>query len=307
MEKVRVAPALTKGSRVVIELLMGLYVLHPFYVWLLWRYWWLRPMIQQSFRTFMQKRCLADMPNHTTLRKTYLKKLFEETIHRIRCSIGDDRIWISIDETTDIEGQFVVNTIISVLNPDTPSVPFLLYSDIAERTNHISVAEAFTDSLNLLWPDGVHHGRILLFVTDGASYMKSAAQCLRVLFPKMIHVTCVVHGLHRLCEEIRVLFPQVDNLIAHMKKVSLKSTSRNQTLRTIAPTVPQPSRPIITRWGTWIVAALYYAEHFGALHQIVDELDSSEAAAIAKSQELFRYSGVIANLAFIAANLSEFP
>ncbi|XP_018497666.1 uncharacterized protein LOC108865268 [Galendromus occidentalis] len=121
---------------------------------------------QQSFRTFMQKQCQADPPNHTTLRKTYLKKLYEGTVYKLRSSIGDNRICISIDETADVKGQFVVNTVIGVLNPETPSIPFLLNSDTVGRTHQTTVAQAFTNALNLLWPDRVHHERVLLFVTD---------------------------------------------------------------------------------------------------------------------------------------------
>ena len=87
------------------------------------------------------------VPDHTTLRKTYLKKLYDDTVLRIRLSIGDERIWISIDETTDVKGQYVVNTIIVSLCPGKPSTPFLLNSEIVEATNHSTIAQAFTTAL----------------------------------------------------------------------------------------------------------------------------------------------------------------
>ncbi|XP_028968640.1 uncharacterized protein LOC114828484 [Galendromus occidentalis] len=58
-----------------------------------------------SFKNFMLKYCKEILPDHTTLRKHYLKKLYEGTIHRIRSAIGDKRIWVSIDETTDAKGH----------------------------------------------------------------------------------------------------------------------------------------------------------------------------------------------------------
>ncbi|XP_003744005.1 uncharacterized protein LOC100907991 [Galendromus occidentalis] len=260
-----------------------------------------------SFANFMQKYCKNEVPNHTTLRKTYLVKLYQETIEKIRSSIGQDRIWISIDETTDVKGQFVVNTVIGCLNAQRPSFPFLINSEIVDRTNHTTVAQAFMNALVILWPDGVHHDRVLLCVSDAASYMKKAGEALRVLFPKLIHVTCLAHGIHRLCEEIRGLFPRVDSLIANVKKVFLKAPARIHTFRSIAPNVALPPEPVITRWGTWLTAALYYATHFEVVREVVNQLDSSGAVAIAESQNIMRDSRLPSDLAFIATNFANFP
>ncbi|KAJ4442753.1 hypothetical protein ANN_04344 [Periplaneta americana] len=56
-----------------------------------------------------------------------------------------------------------------------------------------------------------------------AAYMKKAAAGLAVSYPKMIHVTCIAHRLHRVCEEIRTLYPNVDKLISNAEKVFIKS------------------------------------------------------------------------------------
>lgn len=59
---------------------------------------------------------------------------------------------------------------------------------------------------------------ILLFITDAVPYMEKAAKAMQVCYPKITHVTCLAHGLHRVCEQIRVQYPNVDNLIANVKK-----------------------------------------------------------------------------------------
>ena len=69
----------------------------------------------------------------------------------------------------------------------------------------------------------LQHEKVLLFVTDGAIYMKKAGTALKVIFPKTIHVTCAAHALHRIAEECRQLFPDVDKLVASGKKIFLKS------------------------------------------------------------------------------------
>lgn len=48
--------------------------------------------------------------------------------------------------------------------------------------------------------------------------MVKAGEVLKSLYSKMIHVTCVVHGLHRMAEEVRSQFNVVDKVILIIKK-----------------------------------------------------------------------------------------
>jgi hypothetical protein len=83
--------------------------------------------------------------------------------------------------------------------------------------NHAIIARVFNEATQTLWTDGVKFD-VLLLVTDGAPYMKKAAEGLSVSYPKLIHVTCVAHALRRICETIRVLYPNVDKIVANGKK-----------------------------------------------------------------------------------------
>lgn len=66
----------------------------------------------------------------------------------------------------------------------------------------------------------VKEDRVLLMVSDAARYMsKAAREILMPLFPNMIHVTCLAHGLHRIAEEVRSNFEEIDGLISNIKKV----------------------------------------------------------------------------------------
>ena len=60
---------------------------------------------------------------------------------------------------------------------------------------------------------------MLLFVTDGAPYMIKAASEIKILYFKMIHVTCIGHVLHRVAEFIREQFQDVDIWVANLKKI----------------------------------------------------------------------------------------
>lgn len=68
----------------------------------------------------------------------------------------------------------------------------------------------------------MQYNKILLVVTDAAPYMCSAMNSLKVLFPKMIHLTCLAHGLNRVAEFIRGENTNANNLIAKVKSVFSK-------------------------------------------------------------------------------------
>jgi hypothetical protein len=77
--------------------------------------------------------------------------------------------------------------------------------------------------MKMLWKDKVKRDRILLFIADNAPYILKAAKGLKMLYPKMVHLTCLAHGLHRVAKEIRGTYPEVDRMISNVKKIFLKS------------------------------------------------------------------------------------
>lgn len=110
--------------------------------------------------------------------------------------------------------------------------------------------------------------------------------------------------MHRVAEEIRIHFPNADELINNVKKVFLKAPSRVQIFKTMAPDVPLPPRPVLTRWGTWLNASMYYCDHFELIKEIIDQLDGEDAVAVSKAQNLFSIVNLKHNLVYIKANCS---
>jgi hypothetical protein len=89
----------------------------------------------------------------------------------------------------------------------------------------------------MLWKDEVKRDRILLFVTNAAPYKLKAAKGLKVLYPRMVHLTCLAHGLHRVAEEIRGNYPDVDSLISNVKKIFLKAPLSVEKFKQAAPSL----------------------------------------------------------------------
>ncbi|KAG7168431.1 hypothetical protein Hamer_G002475 [Homarus americanus] len=119
----------------------------------------------------------------------------------------------------------------------------------------------------------------------------------------MIHVTCLAHGLHRVAELARAVMPDVNVLISTVKKAFLKAPSQKR-FRQIAGTVPLPPSPEVTRWGTWIEAALYYADNFETVKCVVESFDPIASVHMKEAQNVLKTDGLREDLIFIRANLA---
>ena len=96
---------------------------------------------------------------------------------------GKNKIWVSTDETSDVDGRFVANVVVGTLKREQHGEIFLLACEVLERVNNSSIAVVFDNAMNLLWPDKVERENVLLFVSDAAPYMIKAAKALQLLYP----------------------------------------------------------------------------------------------------------------------------
>jgi len=250
----------------------------------------------------LKKYIKHDIPNESTLSKNYLNQCHINKINQIRQYVGNNKIWVSIDEITDIDGRYVGNVIIGTLEVNKLGKTFLLNSEILEKTNHSTIVQLFENSMLLLWPEGIKQENILLFVSDAAPYMIKAGKTIKVLYSKCQNLTCLAHALHRVAVEIRAKFPEVNELISNCKKIFLKSPYRIQRFRNILPGVPLPPEPILTKWGSWLSAVNYYRENYDGLKSVIFELNSEDAICIANAKRLFEKSNLETNLIYIKAN-----
>uniref|UniRef100_A0A2S2QQ22 DUF659 domain-containing protein n=2 Tax=Sipha flava TaxID=143950 RepID=A0A2S2QQ22_9HEMI len=134
--------------------------------------------------------------------------------------------------------------------------------------------------------------------------MIKAANALEVLYPKMIHLTCLAHALHRVAETVRCQYPDVDLLISTMKRIFLKAPSKIEIFKNNYPNIPLPPQPIITRWGTWLQAVNYYSKFYDEIKNMVSMLDSEYATSISKGKEIFERPNIKSALSYIVSNFS---
>ena len=137
--------------------------------------------------------------------------------------------------------------------------------------------------------------------------MLKAAKALQVFYPKLIHVTCLAHGLHRIAEEIHTQFPAVNNLIGCGKKLFLKAPARVQFYKDCLPEVPLPPEPVLTRWGTWLSAVSFYQENFNEVKEVVTKLEDEHIACVRDAKVVFETATVYQDVNFIHVHFSKLP
>lgn len=84
----------------------------------------------------------------------------------------------------------------------------------------------------------------------------------------MVHCACIAHAQHRVAEKIREQFNKVDGLISNVKKVFLKAPTWVEIFKNKLPNIPLLPAPVITRWGTWLESAVYYANNLAKIRDV---------------------------------------
>jgi len=155
-----------------------------------------------EFKAFIEKYTQFKVPDPSTLWRYHLKDVYNSVISYIREKLSEEYIWISVDETTDCMGRYVVVVIVGSINMDKDkNLKFILNMEFVKKADNFTVVQSVNNALLILWPEGIQYHKVLLLLSDAAPYMKLAGKTLRNIFPKLIHLTCMAHALHNVCEK----------------------------------------------------------------------------------------------------------
>lgn len=247
------------------------------------------------------------LPSESNLRNNYLNKIYEEKKKYIREELKDSFIYLMVDETQDGMGKHVANVLIGKLSQSEESKSHLLASKVLDATNHASIVNLVVDTLKDLWGTNYQKNKdnFLCFVTDAGSYMLKAGKILGQMFSNLTHVTCLAHGLNRVAEKVRNLYPKINTLIDNVKKIFNKAPKRIAKFKETLPNMPLPPKPVLTRWGTWLDAVAYYDTNFDQIKEIINTFNSNEAVSIRKAQKVFRDPIIRKDLEFVNINIGN--
>lgn len=259
------------------------------------------------FKNFLKTYCQENqaIPSSSNLRKKYVEASYKASIECIRKNIGNNPIWFSVDETTDVKGRYIANFIIGSLqeNDCTSNKGYLISVKVLDKTNNLTITRFINDTLtNFYLPQQIALDNVLLMVSDAAPYMTKAAENLKIFFPKLIHCTCLAHGLNRVAETVRDEFPLVNSLVTNIKKVFVKAPLRVQVYNEKLPGIPLPPEPILTRWGTWLNCVNFIADNYAGIKDVICEFDPHSSISIKKCIDIFNNPALIKQVAHIQAN-----
>ena len=126
-----------------------------------------------------------------------------------------------------------------------------------------------------------------VLLSDQAKYMVKAGHNLKEIYEGLLHISCIVHGLHRVSEEIRAMCKKLHQLMTAVKQIYNKSPKRKAAFKAAYPNVClTPLQFVGNRWGTWVKAVVHLSKHYDAVYQMVMKLDSKDAASIPEAKKL---------------------
>ena len=193
------------------------------------------------------------------------------------------------------EAEVAKQKYISVLvgSLDAPNQTFLVIChplDSGRNVNTSIILHTVDDILRQL---GTKRENFSLFLTDAARCMSSAGKTLKELYLSLMHVTCVVHLLHNCAVRVRAHFKNIDQVIATIKAATIKNKDCKQDFDDAG--LPSPPDPVITRWATWLRAALYYSENLAAVRTIVNNCTSA-GLLVSRAKDAINVEGLVSDL-----------
>jgi hypothetical protein len=78
----------------------------------------LNKVSNKQFINFMEEYTNKSVPTESTLRKNYLSSCYEDTVRRARNIIGNNKIWVPTDKSTDVDSRCVASVIVDTLFAD---------------------------------------------------------------------------------------------------------------------------------------------------------------------------------------------
>lgn len=92
-----------------------------------------------------------------------------------------------------------------------------------------------------------------------------------------------------------------------MKMVFLKAPLNVETCKNKLKDIPLPPESVITTWGSWLEAAIFYATRLKEIKNVVESFDEKGAWSNKSRKDALRYTYLQQDLTFTKKSLSNAP
>uniref|UniRef100_H3AG55 Uncharacterized protein n=1 Tax=Latimeria chalumnae TaxID=7897 RepID=H3AG55_LATCH len=237
----------------------------------------LEKLDHKKLRDFLRRQVTSGgaIPSSAQLRREYLPKVAERHKQEITELIKKRSGCLSVvtDESADSQDQHVLHILIVSQGPNGEDASDSKLK-VVLADNYTTISQTIVKCFNKF---GVDFNNIGAFISDNATYMSKAYnQVLQGLLPNSVPLTCNAHTVALASDIWRASFPEVDKLIATVKKV-FYCPSRKLHLQSAVQAggsnlpVTLPPEPVKTRWGGWYAATEYQAQYTTFYPTFVEE------------------------------------
>ena len=102
----------------------------------------------ECFKTFLKTWTGQNIASDSLIRKVHLKKCYTEVLDSIQNEIRYRKVWVSIDETTDVCDRSVAHFIIGILSKDKDECKsFLINTEHLQVANSTNIARFSEDTV----------------------------------------------------------------------------------------------------------------------------------------------------------------
>ena len=203
------------------------------------------------------------LPSETTARRN-VEDIATSKIQKIAEKIKDKQYFLIIDES-QIHQQCYLNCLIGTI--ENPNISYLI--EVLALNTHANSQIIQQFIFDIIQKFNLLRNNFYLLISDAASYMVSSTTNLKSLYPNMFHITCISHLIHNCCLKLRGNYKSIDRLISSIKAATVNNKDRYNSFKEIG----LPPHPVLTRWGSWLRAALYYSKNFHSVKRIISSWD----------------------------------
>ena len=176
---------------------------------------------------------------------------------------------------------------------DAPNQTFLIDCHSLDNGSNVNSSVILHTVDDILRQLEIKCKNFSLFLTDAARYMSLAGKTLKELYLSLMHVTGVAHLLHNCAMRVRAHFKNIDKIIATIKAATINNKDHKKDFHDAG--LPSPPDAVITRWATWLRAALYYSDNLPAVRTIVNNW-TSVGLLVSRAKDAINVEGLVPTL-----------
>ena len=177
---------------------------------------------------------------------------------------------------------------------DDPNQTFFVDCRLLDSGSNVNTSIILHTVDDILQQLKIKRKNFLLFLTDTARYMSLAGKTLEELYPSLMHVNSVAHSLHNCAMRLRAHFNNMNEVLKlTIKAATIKTEARKKDFYDAG--LPSFSDRVITRWATWLKAALYYSKNLPAVRTTVNNWTSADLL-VSRAKDAINVEDLVTNL-----------